>query len=164
MTITKALHKYVFFLTTLFFLSSCATMNIDYEEPTVELVSFKVLPANGFEQNFEVGLKLTNPNNFELPFNGISYQLSVIGVNLAKGVAADIPTAAAYGESRFVVPVSANLIGGVRVIKALIDNKGQDISYQLNAKIDVDIPFMPKISVFQEGVIPLGQKLLGQKP
>jgi hypothetical protein len=85
-------------------------------------------------------------------------------VNLAKGVAADIPTAAAYGESRFVVPVSANLIGGVRVIKAIIDNKGQDISYQLNAKIDVDIPFMPKISVFQEGVIPLGQKSLDQNP
>jgi LEA14-like dessication related protein len=133
-------------------------MNIDYEEPTVELISFKALPLNGLEQNFEVGLKLINPNNFELPFNGISYQLSVAGKSLAQGVAADIPTAKAYGESRFVVPVSTSLIGGFRVLKALIDNQGQDISYQLRAKIDIDIPFVPKLTVIQNGVIPLGQK------
>lgn len=58
-------------------------MNLNYEEPCVELVSLKVLPANGFEQNFEIGLKLTNPNNFDIPLNGISYQLSVAGETLA---------------------------------------------------------------------------------
>ncbi|MDX2367193.1 MAG: LEA type 2 family protein [Colwellia sp.] len=89
-------------------------MNLDYEEPSVELVSFKALPANGFEQNFEIGLKLTNPNNFDLPFNGISYQLSIAGETLARGVAANIPTAEAYGESRFVVSVSTSLMGGSR--------------------------------------------------
>jgi LEA14-like dessication related protein len=134
-------------------------MNIDYEEPTVELISFKALPLNGLEQNFEVGLKLINPNDFELPFNGISYQLSVAGKSLAQGVAADIPTAKAYGELRFVVPVSTSLIGGFRVLKALIDNQGQDISYQLTAKIDIAIPFVPKLTVIQNGVIPLGQML-----
>jgi len=142
----------------LFFLSGCATMNLNYEEPSVELISFKVLPANGFEQNFEVGLKLTNPNNFELPFNGISYQLSVAGETLAHGVAANIPTAEAYGESRFMVPVSASLMGGLKVIRALMYNQGQDISYQLKAKLDINIPFVPRLTVIQEGIIPLGQK------
>jgi LEA14-like dessication related protein len=131
-------------------------MNLDYEEPSVELVSFKALPANGFEQNFEIGLKLINPNNFELPFNGISYQLSVAGEALAQGVAANIPTAAAYGESRFVVPVSTNLLGGFKVIKALMNNQGQDISYQLKAKLDIAIPLVPKLTVIQDGIIPLG--------
>ena len=133
-------------------------MNPGYEEPTVELVSFKVLPANGFEQNFEIGLKLTNPNNFDLPFNGISYQLSVAGETLASGVAADVPMAAAYGESRFVVPVSTSLIRGFKVIRALMEKQGQDISYQLKAKLDIDIAFVPKLTVIQEGIIPLGQK------
>ncbi|MCI2283522.1 LEA type 2 family protein [Colwellia sp. MSW7] len=154
----KELHKLIFLVTILFLLSSCSTINIDYEEPTVESVSFKILPANGLEQNFEVGLKLVNPNKFELPFNGISYQLSVAGKNLAQGVASDIPTAGAYGESRFTVPVSTNLIKGISVIKALIDNKGQNINYQLRAKIDIDIPFVPKLTVIQDGIIPFGQK------
>lgn len=61
-------------------------MNLDYEEPTIDLVSFKALPANGFEQNVEIGLKSTNPNNFELPVNGISSQLNVAGEVLAHGV------------------------------------------------------------------------------
>jgi len=160
MTITRALSIRFFIVAALFFLSGCATMNLDYEEPSVELVSFKALPANGFEQNFEIGLKLINPNNFELPFNGISYQLSVAGEILAYGVSADIPTVGAYGESRFVVPVSASLLGGIKVIKALMDSQGQDISYQLKAKLDIDIPFVPKLTFTEDGMIPLGQKSL----
>ncbi|AAZ25028.1 LEA type 2 family protein [Colwellia psychrerythraea] len=158
MTLARTLPIRIFFVAALLFLSGCATMNLDYEEPTIELVSFKALPANGFEQNFEIGLKLTNPNDFELPFNGISYQLSVAGEALAHGVAANIPTATAYGESRFVVPVSTSLMGGFKVIRALMNSKGQDISYQLKAKLDIDIPFMPKLTVIQDGIIPLGQK------
>jgi len=158
MSIARSLPIRFFFVAALFFLSGCATMNLNYEEPSVELISFKVLPANGFEQNFEVGLKLTNPNNFELPFNGISYQLSVAGETLAHGVAANIPTAEAYGESRFMVPVSASLMGGLKVIRALMYNQGQDISYQLKAKLDINIPFVPRLTVIQEGIIPLGQK------
>ena len=158
MIITRALHKWYFLVAALFFLSGCASMNLDYEEPSVELISFKALPASGFEQNFEIGLKLTNPNNFDLPFNGISYQLSVAGEELAHGVASNIPTVKAYGESRFVVPISASLFGGFKVIKALMSSQGQDISYQLEAKLDIDIPFMPKLTVVQDGVVPLGQK------
>ena len=100
-------------------------MNLDYEEPNIELISFKPLPADGFEQNFEIGLKLTNPNNFELPINGISYQLSVAGETLAHGVSADIPTIGSYSEARFVVPISTSLLGGISVIKALMDTKGK---------------------------------------
>jgi LEA14-like dessication related protein len=81
-------------------LSGCTTLSSGYDEPTVELVSFKALPASGFEQNFEIGLKLTNPNDFELPFNVISCALSVAGETLARGVTADIPTAGTYGKSR----------------------------------------------------------------
>ncbi|MDX2369494.1 MAG: LEA type 2 family protein [Colwellia sp.] len=158
MTIARALPIRFVFVAALFFLSGCATMNLDYEDPSVELVSFKALPVNGFEQNFEIGLKLTNPNNFELPLNGISYQLSVAGETLASGVAADIPTAEAYGESRFVVPISTSLMGGFKVIRALMVSQGQDINYQLKAKLDIAIPFVPKLTVIEEGIIPLGQK------
>ena len=158
MTIAIALPIRFFLTAALLFLSGCATMSPDYEEPTVELVSFKALPANGFEQNFEIGLKLTNPNNFELPFNGISCQLSLAGETLARGVTSDIPTAAAYGESRFVVPVSTSLMGGIKVLKALMDSKGQDIRYQMKAKIDIAIPFVPKLTVIRDGMVPLGQK------
>jgi LEA14-like dessication related protein len=158
MTITKVLSIRFLLTAMLLVLSGCATLGSDFDEPTVELVSFKALPASGFEQNFEIGLKLTNPNSFELPFNGISCELSVAGETLARGVTADIPTAGAYGESRFVVPVSTSLIGGFKVIKALMDNQGQGISYQLKAKLDIAIPFVPKLTIVQDGVVPMGQK------
>lgn len=159
MTIVKRLPKqFLCIAVALFFLSGCATMNLKFEDPSVELVSFKMLPVKGFEQNFEIGLKLTNPNNFALPLSGISYQLSVAGDTLAHGVANNIPTADAYGESRFVVPVSTSLLGGIKVIRTLMDSQGQDISYQLKATLDIDIPFVPKLTVIENGIIPLAQK------
>jgi LEA14-like dessication related protein len=130
-------------------------MNLNYEGPCVELVSLKVLPANGFEQNFEIGLKLTNPNNFDIPLNGISYQLSVAGETL---VHSRYCHRKAYGESSFAVPVSTSLMGGIKVIRALMVSKGQNISYQLPAKLDIAIRFVPKLTVIQDGMITLGQK------
>ena len=158
MTITRALPIRCFSAAIVLFLSGCASLSPDFDEPTVEVISIKALPAKGFEQNFEIGLKLTNPNNFELPFNGISCELSVAGATLARGVTADIPTAGAYGEARFVVPVSTSVIGGFKVIKALMDNQGQGISYQLKAKLDIDIAFVPKLTIIQDGMVPMGQQ------
>lgn len=157
MTIARSLPRKFFIISILYIISGCASLNLNYEEPSVELVSFKALPANGFEQKFEIGLKLTNPNNYALPFSGISYELSVAGETLAHGVAADIPTTLAYSESRFVVPISTSLLRGIKVIKALIDSQGNDISYQLKAKLDIDIPFIPKLNIVEEGKIPFNQ-------
>ena len=159
MTIARALPTLFLLAALVLVLSGCATLSPDYDEPTVELVSFKALPASVFEQNFEIGLKLTNPNDFELPFNGISCALSVAGETLARGVTADIPTAGAYGESRFVVPVSTSLLGGFKVIRALMGSEGQGISYQLKATVDIDIPLVPKLTIIQDGMVPLAEKL-----
>ena len=70
---------------------------------------------------------------------------------------ADIATVAAYGESSFTVPVSTSLMGGIKVIRALMVSR-QNISYQLQAKLDIAIRFVPKLTVIQDGMIPLGQK------
>lgn len=139
MTLSKTMLPKFFILFLVCFISSCSSLHLQYQEPNVELVSFKALPLNGFEQKFEIGLKLTNPNNYALPLSGINYELNVAGETLAHGVAADIPTISAYGESRFVVPVSTSLLRGVKVIRALLANQGQDINYQLKAKLAIDI-------------------------
>jgi len=39
-----------------------------------------------------------------------------------------------------------------------MSSQGQDISYQLETKLDIDIPFMPKLTVIQDGIVPLGKK------
>ena len=158
MTLPSSLSKILFTLVALFCLASCANMNLQYEEPSVELTSFRVLPANGLEQNFELGLKLTNPNNFALPLNGISYHLDIAGETLAHGVSANIPTAEAYSDSRFVVRVSTSLFSGVKVLRALMKAKDNNISYQLKAKLDINIPFVPNLTVIQDGLVPLGKK------
>ena len=59
---------------------------------------------------------------------------------------ADIATVAAYGESSFTVPVSTSLMGGIKVIRALMVSKGQNISYQLQAKLDIAIRFCTQVN------------------
>ena len=47
-------------------------------------------------------------------------------------------------------------MGGIKVIRALIVSKGQNVSYQLPAKLDIAIRFVPKLTVIQDGMITLG--------
>ena len=56
-----------------FTLTSCATLDPDYEEPTVTLSSFNALPSEGMIPAFEIGLRIINPNTQPLNLVGIVY-------------------------------------------------------------------------------------------
>ena len=58
------------------FLSACATMSPDYEEPTVTLSSFRAIPSEGMVPAFEIGLRILNPNSQALHLDGIVYTVS----------------------------------------------------------------------------------------
>ena len=138
-------------------ISGCATLAPSYEEPSLTVTSFKLLPAKGFEQPFAIGLKLINPNSTALNINGMSYQLKVEGHKLSQGVTRDIPLTPAYGESEFKVIVSTNLFSGLKLLQDVMQNPRDTVSYELVAKLDVGWTWLPKLTVTQAGQISLSQ-------
>ena len=135
-------------------LTGCQTLMPNFENPTVEIVSIKLLPNTGLAQNFEVGLKVSNPNSMSLALKGMSYSVSVDGYKLASGMAANIPVIEGYGSTTMAFPVSTSLMNGLRLVQSLMQNNNRELNYLLEAKLDTGMAFMPKITVVEEGKLP----------
>lgn len=138
-------------------LQGCASVSPRFEQPTVEVLSLKMLPSAGLEQRFDVGLKVVNPNNRALNIRGMSYSLIVEGFTVASGVTADVPEVGPYAEARFTLPASTSLVSSVRLLKHLLELNASSLSYRLEARLDLGIPLTPKMRVVEEGKVELVQ-------
>jgi len=63
----------------LLFLQSCVSLNPNYEQPTVTITSFKVVPQAGVLPTFDIGLRIINPNPEPINVQGVVYSISLQG-------------------------------------------------------------------------------------
>jgi LEA14-like dessication related protein len=135
-------------------LASCATLDPNYEEPTVTLSSFKALPSEGMVPAFEIGLRIINPNTQALNLEGIVYTVSLEGYELVKGVGKDFPVIEGYSEGEVKLTASANLLAGVRFVTNLMQEQRDTFEYEFKAKLDLG-GLYPSIRVKEKGNIDL---------
>ncbi|MEH6559280.1 MAG: LEA type 2 family protein [Oceanicoccus sp.] len=138
-------------------LASCASMQPSFEDPSVNITSFRVIPGDSLNPNFEIGLHIVNPNNIELALQGLAYKAKIEGHQILSGASNDLPIVAAYGEADVVVTAQADLFGGFRLLNDLLKQQRQQLAYQLNIKLDIG-RFVPAINVEQSGQISLSGK------
>ena len=122
----------------LFFLmiQSCASLDPNYEEPTVTISSFRALPSEGLVPRFEIGLHILNPNASNFQLEGIVYTVSIQGYEIVKGVGKNFPVLEAYSEQALKLTAVANLLAGVRLVTDLIKSTNENIEYQFEARLD----------------------------
>ena len=131
-------------------LPACATLDPDYEEPTVTLSSFRAIPSEGMVPAFEIGLRILNPNSQTLKLEGIVYTISLQGRELVKGVGKDFPPIEGYSEGNVTLTASANLLAGIRFIGDMMDSPGENLEYEFKAKLDMGGLF-PSIRISETG-------------
>jgi LEA14-like dessication related protein len=94
-------------------LSACA--GLPGQDPLrVNVVGVEGLPGEGFEIRFAVKLRVQNPNDNAVEFDGISIDLDVNGKPLASGVSGERGTVPRFGELVFTVPVTVSAFAAVR--------------------------------------------------
>ena len=131
-------------------LLSCATLDPDYEQPTVTLSSFRALPSEGMVPAFEIGLRIINPNRQALNLEGVVYTIAVEGHELVKGVGKGFPVIEGYSEETLTLTASANLLAGIRFIGDMMQSSGESLNYEFKAKLDTGGLF-PSIRVSERG-------------
>jgi len=131
-------------------LPACATLDPDYEEPTVTLSSFRAIPSEGMVPAFEIGLRILNPNSQTLNLEGIVYTVSLQGHELVKGVGKDFPPIEGYSEGNVTLTASANLLAGIRFIGDMMGSSGENLEYEFKAKLDMG-GFFPSIRISETG-------------
>ena len=129
-------------------------MRPGYEGPTVTINSFRTVPSDAGLPNFEIGLRVVNPNSIALPLRGVSYAVRLNDRELITGVSSDLPVIDAYGQGDVVLTATPNLFAGIRFITDLMNQSSGDVSYELEARLDVGRLF-PDIRVTDRGSISL---------
>lgn len=138
-----------------FLFPACATLDPDYEQPTVTISSFRAVPSEGMVPAFEIGLRIINPNSQSLNLEGIVYTISLQGHELVKGVGKDFPVIEGYSEAEVKLSASANLLAGIRFVGDMMDSPGENLEYEFKAKLDMG-GLYPSIRVSETGNFNLG--------
>jgi LEA14-like dessication related protein len=94
-------------------LAGCA--GLGFREPvSVVVVGIDPVPGESMEARFALKLRVQNPNEQPLEFDGIHVELDVRGSRLASGVSAQRGTVARFGETVITVPMSVSVVGIIR--------------------------------------------------
>jgi LEA14-like dessication related protein len=84
------------------------------EPVNVSVVGLEPLPGQGMEGRFLVKLRVQNPNDRPIDYDGVSLELDLRGNRLATGVSDERGTVPRFGESIVQVPVSVPMTALVR--------------------------------------------------
>jgi LEA14-like dessication related protein len=119
-------------------LSACASLG-GREPVKVNVVAVEPLTGQGLELRFMVKLRVQNPNDAPVEFDGISIDLDVRGTDFASGVSDQRGTVPRFGELVISVPVT---VSASSVIKQALsfalgarDGNREKLSYQLRGKL-----------------------------
>jgi LEA14-like dessication related protein len=124
--------------------------------PSVHLSGVQVLGLGFKSQTFLLSFDIANPNGFALPVRHVGYRVKLDGQLFASGETASNFTVPAGGQERFAISVEVHLLQTAPQLLSIIRaGMRQDIAYQLNGRLNVDIPLVPSIEYSHDGTIRL---------
>ncbi len=89
-------------------LAACARIG-ETRAPQVHVVDIRLLQGGILEQRFRVDLRIGNPNDFDLPLDGLTFELDLNGRRFAEGFTDQSVTVPRLGEARVSLTASTNL-------------------------------------------------------
>jgi len=94
-------------------LGACASLQRS-EPVQVNLVGVEPLAGEGLEMRMLVKLRVQNPNDAPIEFNGVFVEMDVEGKRFASGVSDAAGVVPRFGETVVSVPVSISMYGIAR--------------------------------------------------
>jgi LEA14-like dessication related protein len=118
-------------------LAACAGLGGYREPPRVSLVGIQPLDMTLMEQRYRLALRILNPNEVEIPVEGLSYSVELNGRDFAYGVSRQAVTIPAYGEAIVEVEVVSSLLDMLRQLQALDDGKRRRLDYRISGDLSL---------------------------
>ena len=103
----------------------------------VTVSGIEPLPGDGLELRLLVKLRVQNPNDTAISFNGVALTLEVQDRVFATGVSDEQGTVPRFGESVLAVPVTVSAMRMIRQLMGVADGQALDqVSYVLTGKLN----------------------------
>jgi LEA14-like dessication related protein len=154
MSITNRAFALSFMLVNLA-LTGCATQGENLiKSPSVELHGVQVVGLGFNSQTFLLAFDISNPNPFPLPVRSVSYGLKLDGQRFATGETPSDFSVPANGDSQFAISVDLDLLQTAPQLLTIVrQGVRRDITYELDGRLVVDVPFAPAVSYRNTGSI-----------
>src|SRR5512135_1944950 len=116
-------------------LGACAS--VPGREPVqVNVAGIEQLPGEGMELRMLVKLRVQNPNDSPLEYDGVSVKLDVLDNTFATGVSDQRGSVPRFGEAVIAVPVSVSMLRVALHALRMFDGKPVDkVRYKLEGKL-----------------------------
>ena len=135
-------------------LVGCSAFAPKIGTPRLSLVSVGMTSADIFNQQFRVRMHVQNPNDRDIPVNGLDYKLFLEGDSFAEGVSNQAFVIPALGETEFDLTVRTNFVSSLgRLVSRL--NGRTKVNYVLEGKVLTDIGMFKKIPFSESGSVDL---------
>jgi hypothetical protein len=117
-------------------LAGCASLS-NRDPLVVTVAGIESLPGEGMEMRLLVKLRVQNPNDLPIDYDGIALNFDVQGRSFASGVSAEAGSVPRFGEVVVAVPVTVSVLRMVRQVVGMMDGKPVDrIEYELRGKLN----------------------------
>jgi LEA14-like dessication related protein len=142
-------------------LASCSAIPTNLATPEVSFVGLRSVEASLVEQRLEVRMKVRNPNDVDLPVNGLDVDMELADEPFAHGVSAREFVVPARGEAEFDMIVTANAATALLKI-ANSDFESDSIGYRVKGKLSTKLGLLRTIPFEESGTVPIAD-LLGRR-
>jgi LEA14-like dessication related protein len=103
----------------------------------VTVADIESIPGEGLEMRMMVKLRVQNPNDSQVDFNGVYLKLEVLDKTFATGVSDERGSVPRYGESLISVPMTVSTLRVVANALGIFSGGPVDkVKYKLYGKLD----------------------------
>ena len=115
-------------------LPGCASL-LEREPVRVNVVGLSPLPGEGLEARLALKLRVINPNDAPIAYDGLSVSLEVRGQHFASGVSDARGEVPRFGEAVITVPVSVSALALARQALSMAQGGSPRIDYVLKGRL-----------------------------
>ncbi|MDD5387839.1 MAG: LEA type 2 family protein [Gallionellaceae bacterium] len=116
-------------------LTGCASLS-DRDMPKVDVAGIEAMPSQSMELRLAVTLRILNPSEYSIEYNGLYVEMDVQGMRFASGVSNQSGTIPRYGESVISVPVTISALAMVRQVIGLAGKeRAVPLTYEVRGKV-----------------------------
>jgi hypothetical protein len=117
-------------------LAGCASLP-SRDPLQVTVAGIEPLAGEGMEMRLLVKLRVQNPNDTPVDFNGVYVNLDVQGRSFASGVTNATGSVPRFGETVVEVPVTVSMLRMMRQVAGIMDGRPVErITYSMSGKLN----------------------------
>ena len=124
-----------------------------WQTPTLSVVNIQLGHSDLWQQHLLVRMSVHNPNDRELPVEGLSYSLEVNGEECAHGESGASFLVPAHGDAEFDMNVTAN--AAAALLRMFARGNSAPVQYRIHGKVQLSSGLLRSVPFDQQGELPL---------